>query len=1165
MTASLADFVTRWRASGAEERANKDLFFAELCDVLDVPRPNPKTGDPARDTYVFEADVRVPHEGGATTVKKIDVYRAGAFILEAKQGQDAGESELAKKLNKAKRGTPAWEEAMNGARGQALGYARMMDRPPPFLVVADLGHCFDLYASFDGTDHYTPFPNARASRVFFGDLATHADLLRAVLTDPLALDPSRQSAKVTREVAEHLAALAQSLEKAKHAPETVATFLMRCLFTMFAEDVGLLPEYPATKQGLFTGALEHLWKPNPKAFPGGIEGLWRAMNAGTDFGFVGKLLRFNGGLFKEPAALPLTAEQLDLLLDAAKCNWSEVEPAIFGTLLERALDEKERHALGAHYTPRAYVERLVRPTIEEPLRADWDLVQAEVRQLVEQAEDAKTAKARKAKLDDARAKARAFHQKLCATKVLDPACGSGNFLYVALDLFQRLEGEVLAKLEGLGETQQLLRADSIRVTPAQFLGIEKKRWAKEIAELVLWIGYLQHHVRAYGKATPPPEPVLQDYKNIECRDAVLAWDSEELVRDEKGKPVTRWDGVTMKTHPVTGAEVPDETATVPVVRYVNPRKAEWPKADFVVGNPPFMGVNRMRVLLGDEYSAALRASWPDVADGVDYVMYWWRAASVLAGGAALRRFGFITTNSITQATNRRVVQDAVDAKSGVGICFAVPDHPWVDEASGADVRIAMTVASAEAQSGTLWQFSPVPGEPALSPVRVVSGRINSNLTIGADVTAVSALAANRGLCAAGVNPWGTGFVVPREQAIKLGLGVVAGIERHLRRYMNGRDLVQQTRDTFIIDAYGLSVDELRDRYPSLFQHVELNVKPERDLNKNADARKNWWLFTGTRRELRAAIDGLQRFISTSQTAKHRVFMFVEADVLPGVKLVNVASDDAGFLGVLSSRVHVLWAAATGGRIGVGNDLVYNSTLCFDPFAFPVCTPAQAARIRSLGEDLDAHRKHQQAAHPGLTITGMYNVLEKLRSGEALTAKEKVIHEEGLVSVLKQIHDDLDAAVFDAYGWPTDLTDEQLLEKLVALNAERAEEEKNGLVRWLRPDFQNPSGVKAATQAELPAADEDGAAEPADTNANSTASASERASVAWPKSLPDQIAAIRDLVLRGGSAWTAAQASKCFNGVGAKGVAPVLDSLAALGLVVAYEQGGERRWRAARAG
>jgi hypothetical protein len=196
---------------------------------------------------------------------------------------------------------------------------------------------------------------------------------------------------------------------------------------------------------------------------------------------------------------------------------------------------------------------------------------------------------------------------------------------------------------------------------------------------------------------------------------------------------------------------------------------------------------------------------------------------------------------------------------------------------------------------------------------------------------------------------------------------------------------------------------------------------------------------------------------------------------------------------------------------------------------------------------------------------MYNVLEKLRSGEALTAKEKVIHEEGLVSVLKQIHDDLDAAVFDAYGWPTDLTDEQLLEKLVALNAERAEEEKNGLVRWLRPDFQNPSGVKAATQAELPAADEDGAAEPADTNANSTASASERASVAWPKSLPDQIAAIRDLVLRGGSAWTAAQASKCFNGVGAKGVAPVLDSLAALGLVVAYEQGGERRWRAARAG
>jgi hypothetical protein len=299
---------------------------------------------------------------------------------------------------------------------------------------------------------------------------------------------------------------------------------------------------------------------------------------------VGKILKFNGGLFASPVALPLDRDALKLLLEAARCSWAGVEPAIFGTLLERALDSKERHKLGAHFTPRAYVERLVKPTIEEPLRADWDVVRAEVRQLVEASEEAKTEKTRKAKIKEALDVTHAFQAKLCSTQVLDPACGSGNFLYVALDVFKRLEAEVLSMLESLGEKQTLLHMETIRITPAQFHGIEVKRWAKEIAELVLWIGYLQWHLRTYGKTMPVPEPVLRDYKNIECRDAVLAWDSVDLVRDEKGKPVTRWDGETYKKSPVTGEEVPDETAMVPIYRYVNPRKAEWPAANFVVGH-----------------------------------------------------------------------------------------------------------------------------------------------------------------------------------------------------------------------------------------------------------------------------------------------------------------------------------------------------------------------------------------------------------------------------------------------------------------------------------------------------------------------------------------------------------------------------------------------------
>ena len=1115
MTAHLADFLARWRASGAEERANADLFFTELCDAIDVPRPNPKTGDPSR-----------------------DVSRQGCFILAAKAAQDRTRSD------KAKRGTPAWEEAMNDARGLALGHARRMDRPPRFLVIADLGYCFDLYASFDGSDQYRPFPNARASRLFFGDLASHTPLLRAVFTDPMQLDPSRQSAKVTREVAAHLAVLAQKLENAGHGAEAVATFLMRCLGTMFAEAFGLLPTYPDSKNGLFTGALERLWKPSPHSFPGGIEALWRAMNAGSDFGVAGKLLRFNGGMFANPTSLPLTEEHLGLLLDAAKCNGANVEPAIFGTLLERALDEKERHALGAHYTPRAYVERLVRPTIEEPLRAEWDLVQAEIRRLVELGEEAQ--------LEEARIKARAFHRKLCATRVLDPACGSGNFLYVALDLFLRLEEEVVVKLWALGEEKQAwTRAGSIRVTPAQFLGIEKKRWAKEIAELVLWIGYLQHHVRVFGKETPPPEPVLQNYGTIACRDAMIAWDREEILRDEKGKPVTRWDGTTTKTHPVTGVEVPEESATVPVYRYVNPRKAEWPKADFVVGNPPFLGKLRVQALLGEGYASALREVYRnEVPDSADFVMYWWHRASALVANGKVDRFGLVTTNSITQTFNRRVVE-AFLRTAAVRLSFAIPDHPWLDNEAGAAVRIAMTVGSRGGPQGVLLRVeSETRSQGGSIDIRFSTsvGPIHADLRVGPNVVGALPLGANSGLTSNGMMLGSRGFLVERSSNVEAAV---------VQPIVNGNDVLQLSRRALVIDFFGLSSKDAACFAPAAFQHVSDRVRGEREAkaggtNDSLAYAARWWTFAKPRQEWRRIRVGLGRYIATPETSKHRVFVLIDGATMPEHPLVAFGLQDAHYLGVLSSRVHVTWALATGGRLGVGNDPRYTKTRSFDPFPFPACTEAQAASIRKLGEQIDAHRKRRQAAHHTLTITGMYNVIERLRSGEPLSAKEKVVHEQGLVSVLKQLHDDLDAAVFDAYGWPGDLTDEQILEKLVALNAERAEEEKNGLVRWVRPEFQKPATQTAIASTEEETIDD----EP-------EAPAVPAAQVAWPKALPEQIGAIRDLVLRGASPWTAKQAASRFKGVSDKGIAPVLDSLAALGLVVTYEQGGERWWRGAR--
>ncbi|HEX7480624.1 MAG TPA: DNA methyltransferase, partial [Polyangiales bacterium] len=1122
---NIAAFIAKWSASAAAERANKDAFLLELCDVLEVPRPDPTTADPERDLYVFEKDALMPHEGGKISRGKIDLYRADAFILEAKQGADA----TSKKLGTAKRGTPGWNVAMLGAYGQALGYARTFDKPVPFLITCDIGHCFDLYAAFDGSYAYRAFPNAQTSRIFFADLEQHKELLRRIFTDPHSLDPAKQAAKVTREVATHLAELAKALEVAGHAPETVATFLMRCLFTMFAEDVGLLPK------NWFKDAIKEHWLPNPAAFPVGIESLWRAMNEGQPFGFVGKLLHFNGGLFSQPSSLPLTAAHLERLYEAASCNWSDVEPAIFGTLLERALDPKERHALGAHYTPRAYVERLVRPTIEEPLRADWELVQAEVRELV--ASD---------KVEPARKSVRAFHQKLCATRVLDPACGSGNFLYVALDLFKRLESEVLALLEGLGEKQSLLlHQETVRVTPAQFLGIEIKRWAKEIAELVLWIGYLQHHFRTRGHDTPPPEPILQDYHNIECRDAVLAYDEKKLLRDEHGKPITRWDGETYKKSPVTGEDVPDESAQAPQYEYVNPRKAEWPKAEFVVGNPPYIGNKRMRLALGDGYVEALRAAHDDVPETSDLVMYWWNHAAHLARAQKIRRFGFITTNSITQTFNRKVVQPHLEGKDRASIVFAIPDHPWVESTDGAAVRVAMTVAAPGEQAGVVYTVEREEegsGGEMLVELRGRRGTVHADLTTGAAVLAAVPLSANANLCTQGVILVGEGFRISRDDFSALGLRAGA-LPVVVKRYLIGKDIVQQPTERFVIDFFGLTEEEARGKYPALYQRVADTVRPARMQNRDTQRQRNWWLFGRSNERMRDGLRGLKRYVATIETSKFKPFVFLDGDIVPDHKLYAVATDDARVLGILSSRAHQVWALAAGGHLGVGNDPTWTNTTCFLPFAFPVVKKEQQERIRALAEQLDAHRKRQQAQHPTLTVTGMYNVLAKLRSGEVLSAKDKLIHEQGLISVLKQIHDDLDAAVFDAYGWPHDLSDEQILEKLVALNAERAEEERKGLVRWLRPEFQNPGGRTQATQVTLAGEDE--------SDASTQTAPTIAAAIAWPKKLPERVAAVRDLLLRSKSDVSAAEVALTFKGAKPKDVEPVLDALVALGHLVAY--------------
>jgi len=608
------------------------------------------------------------------------------------------------------------------------------------------------------------------------------------------------------------------------------------------------------------------------------------------------LKRFNGGLFRESDALPLNTLQLGLLIEAASADWKQVEPAIFGTLLERALDKRQRHKLGAHYTPRAYVERLVTPTVMQPLREDWRDIQASVQRL-----------AADGKEDDARKLVRDFLAKLCEIRVLDPACGSGNFLYVALEMMKRLEGEVTSLLAELGETQ----ASFITVDPHQFLGIELNPWAANVAELVLWIGYLQWHYRTHGQAARS-EPVLRDFKNIRQGDAVLEWSARSPRVDAQGAPVTLWDGVATIRHTVTGEEVPDPAARIAVYDYAKPKPTKWPEAEFTVGNPPFIGKGSiLRDALGDGYVEALWSAYPKMPQLADLVMFWWEKAALAARGwnaktgKGTRRFGLITTNSLRQTFNRRVLEPHLsDPKKPLSLLYAIPDHPWVDTQMGAAVRISMTVGAVGNRVGRLLTLASEEKDTSEADGRLVTfdhgiGKVFANLQIGADVAGAKALEANDGLSSPGVKLHGAGFIVTLDTAVSLGLGTVKDVEKHIRDYRNGRDLTATQRGVMVIDLFGLSEVEARRGFPAIYQHVSDNVKPERDQNNRESYKKNWWIHGEPRKDLRPALEGLPRYLATVETTKHRTVQFLDGSVLPDNMLLAIGLEDAAFLAVLS--------------------------------------------------------------------------------------------------------------------------------------------------------------------------------------------------------------------------------------------------------------------------
>jgi hypothetical protein len=760
-----------------------------------------------------------------------------------------------------------------------------------------------------------------------------------------------------------LNALAKSLVDAGNTQDDVAYFLMRSAFSCFAEDWGLI------RKGAFQKVLADN-KAAPERCAPAITALWKTMK-----GCGG------GWLFEAPESMPLTQQQIGVLADVAAVDWEQIDSTIFGTILENALAVTERKQLGTHYTPTPYVERLVVPTIIAPLKDEW----AEVNKA-----DASAVKQ--------------FHERLCKIVILDPACGSGNFLGTSYELLSALDSEVISALRKLGQPEP-----SQLISIQQFRGVEIAPHSADVCELVLRVCWL----RSYCKTHKTLPPAIDNKRVVECRDALLKLDA-------------------------SGNYSPADP---------------WPQCDFIVGNPPFVGASKMRQTLGDKYTEAVRKTYR-ISGKADLVMFWWYKAACLVRDGAVQRFGFITTQGIRSKGNTQVISSFLDdVKAPISITFAVPNHPWLTD--GAGVRIAMTVCNkGESVPGTLATISsesPTADGYAVE-LKKEEGVITPTLMLGADLTKIKTLRANSDLCTSGVKLSSRGFVVTAEQAKSLGLGTVKGLESRIHPLCNGKDLTGDPRGVLVLDMGGLSENEVQQQFPAAYQWLTEHVKPEREKNRDEDLRRNWWLFSGQKENLRLVLGRLNRYIATSKVMQRRFFIFLDSKILPDDPLTVFGSDDAYVLGVLSSRVHCDWAEATGSRfIGV---LRYDKIRCFDSFPFPDANETQKAHIRDIAEKLDAHRKARQKQHPDLTLAELYGVLEKIQKGEQLTAAEQKISDLGDVPTLKKLHEDLDSAVTEAYGWPANSSTTDIISRLFELNQQRAAEEATGKIRWLRPQFQN---------------------------------------------------------------------------------------------------------------
>jgi len=945
------EFIGKWRSADLKERSAAQEHFIDLCRLLD--EPTPAAADPTGERYCFERGASKLSGGKGWA----DVWKRGCFGWEYK----------------GKR------HDLKAAYVQLQQYAVALENPP-LLVVCDLEQ-FWIYTHWTNTVQ-------RVYRIALDDLhdADQRQKLKWVFSDPERLKPGMTRQALTEEAARRFADLAQRLRADGREPQAVAHFVNRLVFCMFAEDVGLLPNQ------MFTRMLRYAHT-HPGESAEMARELFRGMRSGGRIGFE-DVEWFNGGLFDSDEALPLDSPAILEILKAARLDWSEIDPSIFGTLFERGLDPDKRSQSGAHYTDRDKIMLLVEPVVIRPLQAEWEGVKARIAEQLDKSRAGKQSAATRAR-KAAQTLYNGFLERLRQARILDPACGSGNFLYLGLQALLDFEHRVNVDAEALGLDRQFPS-----VGPECVKGIEINLFAAELARTTVWIGEIQW-LRRNGFDVSR-RPILRPLETVECRDALLNPDGGE---------------------------------------------AAWPDAEFIVGNPPFLGDKKQLAELGEQYVTTLRRTYAGrVPGGADLVCYWFEKARAQIEAGRARYAGLVATNSIRQKRNRPVLERIRETG---GIFHAWSDQEWVNE--GAAVRVSLIgFGGREHGQQVMLDGQPV-GEiyPDLAGTGEGAGEL--------DLTRARALPENAGrsffgLCLAGA------FAVDSDMARRWLLQPNPHGRPNsevLRPIWNGADITQGWKGRWVID-FGTRMTETEAAlYEAPFGHVLAQVKPARITNNRKARAVYWWRHGETRPGLRGKLDGLSRYIATPETAKHRFFVWFPISVAPEHSLIVIPRDDDMAFGVLSSRFHVVWAVAKGGKMGVGNDPRYNSTLTFETFPFPEgLTPdlpaadyAADPRAQAIAQ---AARRLTELRENWLTPPEWVRRLPEVVSGypdrlvpvddraAALLKKRTLTHlYNERPAWLANAHRDLDAAVAAAYGWPADLGDDDILRRLLALNRERA--------------------------------------------------------------------------------------------------------------------------------